>query len=125
MTEMRTPLRRVRGLGAAGGTEHFWLQRLTAVSNFFLILFFVGLVLTLQSGSYLDVRAVFANPLIAIVMALVMVSATVHMRLGMQVIIEDYVHGAAKMPLLILNTFFAVIIAVAALFAIVKMSFGV
>ena len=126
MSDMRTPLRRVRGLGAAGGgTDHFWQQRLTAIANVFLITFFVILVIALQNDVYPDVRAAFANPLVGIVMALVTVSATIHMRLGMQVIIEDYIHSELKLPLLILNTFFAVVIAGASLFAIVKMSFGV
>ena len=126
MSDMQTPLRRVRGLGAAGGgTDHFWQQRLTALANVFLITFFVILVIALQNEAYPDVRAAFANPLVGIAMVLVTVSAAIHMRLGMQVIIEDYVHGEAKLPLLILNTFFAVAIAGASLFAIVKMSFGV
>lgn len=126
MSDMRTPLRRVQGLGSArGGTDHFWQQRLTAIANLFLISFFVILVIALHNESYADVRAAFANPLVGIAMALVTVSAAVHMKIGMQVIIEDYVHGDAKVPLLILNTFFAVAVAGASLFAIVKMSFGV
>ncbi len=126
MSDMRTPLRRVRGLGAAGGgTNHFWQQRLTAIANVFLITFFVILVIALQNDAYPDVRAAFANPLVGIAMALVTVSAAIHMRLGMQVIIEDYIHGELKLLFLILNTFFAVVIAGASLFAIVKMSFGV
>ncbi|MBO0661456.1 succinate dehydrogenase, hydrophobic membrane anchor protein [Jiella sp. MQZ9-1] len=124
MSDFRTPLRRVRGMGAAGGTEHFWRQRLTAVANVFLITFFVILLLSLMNESYDGVRAAFANPFVGIAMALVVISATIHMQLGMQVILEDYVHGAAKMPLLILNTFFAIVVAAACLFAIVKMSFG-
>ena len=126
MSDMRTPLRRVRGLGAAGGgTDHFWQQRLTAIANVFLITFFVILVIALQNDAYPDVRAAFANPLVGIAMALVTVSAAIHMRLGMQVIIEDYIHGELKLLFLIFNTFFAVVIAGASLFAIVKMSFGV
>ncbi|MEC5289692.1 succinate dehydrogenase, hydrophobic membrane anchor protein [Aurantimonas sp. C2-6-R+9] len=126
MTDMRTPLRRVRGLGStASGTEHFWQQRLTAVANLFLISFFVILVIALHNESYADVRAAFANPLVGIAMALVTVSAAIHMKIGMQVIIEDYVHGGMKVLLVIFNTFFAVAIAGASLFAIVKMSFGV
>ncbi|MBP0618214.1 succinate dehydrogenase, hydrophobic membrane anchor protein [Jiella mangrovi] len=125
MSDFRTPLRRVRGLGSAGGTEHFWQQRLTALANVVLITFFVILLLTLMNESYEGVREAFANPFVGIVMALVVFSATLHMKLGMQVIIEDYVHGAAKLPLLILNTFFAIAVAAACLYAIVKMSFGV
>ncbi|TFF18263.1 succinate dehydrogenase, hydrophobic membrane anchor protein [Jiella endophytica] len=125
MSDFRTPLRRVRGLGPAGGTEHFWQQRLTAIANVFLITFFVILLLTLMNDSYEGVREAFANPFVGIAMGLVVISATIHMKLGMQVIIEDYVHGGAKLPLLILNTFFAIAVAAACLFAIVKMSFGV
>ncbi|UIJ72035.1 succinate dehydrogenase, hydrophobic membrane anchor protein [Aurantimonas sp. HBX-1] len=125
MQNFRTPLSRVRGLGSArDGTGHFWQQRLTAVANVVLITFFVILLVALQDASYLELRSAFANPLVGIAMALVTVSATIHMRLGMQVIIEDYVHGGAKLPLLILNTFFSVAVAGASLFAIVKMSFG-
>ncbi|WP_102960700.1 succinate dehydrogenase, hydrophobic membrane anchor protein [Mangrovicella endophytica] len=123
--DMMTPLRRVRGLGSAkAGTEHFWQQRLTAVSNFFLISFFIIFLIWLHDGTYADMRAAFANPLIGIGMALTMMSVTYHMRLGVQVVIEDYIHGDAKIPLLILNNFFAIAIAAASLFAIVKMSFG-
>ena len=125
MQDFKTPLGRVRGLGSAReGTGHFWQQRLTAIANIVLITFFIILLVSLHDASFVDVRLAFANPLVGIVMALVVVSATIHMRLGMQVIIEDYVHGAAKLPLLILNTFFAVVVAGASLFAIVKMSFG-
>ncbi|MAU99023.1 MAG: succinate dehydrogenase, hydrophobic membrane anchor protein [Fulvimarina sp.] len=125
MSDFRTPLRRVRGLGAGGGTEHFWRQRLTALSNAVLITVFVILLLTLMNDSYGEVRAAFANPFVGILMALMVVSATIHMKLGMQIIIEDYVHGGTKLPLLILNTFFAIAVAAACLYAIVKLSFGV
>ncbi|WAP70707.1 succinate dehydrogenase, hydrophobic membrane anchor protein [Jiella pelagia] len=125
MSDFRTPLRRVRGLGAGGGTEHFWRQRLTALSNAVLITVFVIILLTLMNDSYLDVRAAFGNPFVGIVMGLMVVSATIHMKLGMQIIIEDYVHGGTKLPLLILNTFFAIAVAAACLYAIVKLSFGV
>ncbi|NDV87528.1 succinate dehydrogenase, hydrophobic membrane anchor protein [Aurantimonas aggregata] len=125
MQNFKTPLGRVRGLGSAReGTGHFWQQRLTAIANIVLITFFVILLVSLHDASFVELRLAFANPLVGIAMALVTVSATIHMRLGMQVIIEDYVHGAAKLPLLILNTFFAVVVAGASLFAIVKMSFG-
>ncbi|WP_182085997.1 succinate dehydrogenase, hydrophobic membrane anchor protein [Aureimonas sp. ME7] len=123
--DMRTPLKRVRGYGAAGeGTGHFWLQRLTAIANLFLISFFVVLLIALHDEPYAGVVAAFGNPLVGLVMALVVIAVTVHMRLGMQTVIEDYVHGGARVVLVILNTFFAVLVASASLFAIVKMSFG-
>ncbi|EAS48405.1 succinate dehydrogenase hydrophobic membrane anchor, SdhD [Aurantimonas manganoxydans SI85-9A1] len=126
MTEMRTSLRRVRGLGSAHeGTGHFWQQRLSAISNLVLITGFVILLIVLHDQPYAEVRAALAHPLVGLLVALTVISFTYHMRLGMQVIIEDYVHGTTKLPLLILNNFFAIAIAVASLFAIARMSFGV
>ncbi|KTQ84628.1 succinate dehydrogenase [Aureimonas ureilytica] len=123
--DMRTPLKRVRGSGATGeGTGHFWLQRLTAVANLFLIAFFIVLLISLHDEGYDTVRAALANPIVGLVMALVVVVPCIHMRLGMQTIIEDYFHGALKLPLIILNTFFAFLVGAAAVFAIIKMSFG-
>lgn len=123
--DMRTPLGRVRGLGSAReGTGHFWLQRLTAVANVFLIVFFVILVLRLSTGTLADVRAAFANPLVGLAMAGVVISAIVHMRLGMQTIIEDYLHGGIRIVAVLASTFFSVAIALACLIAIVRLSFG-
>ncbi|WP_062011740.1 succinate dehydrogenase, hydrophobic membrane anchor protein [Aureimonas sp. AU4] len=123
--DMRTPLGRVRGLGSAReGTGHFWLQRLTAVANLFLISFFLVLLIALHDEPYEVVRNSFRNPFVGLLTALVVVSAAVHMRLGMQTIIEDYFHGAARVPLVILNTFFAILVAALSVFAIVQMSLG-
>ncbi len=92
--DMRTPLGKVRGLGSAKeGTGHFWYQRLSAVALVPLALFFIGLVISLHGASYAEARAALSHPFTAIVMALFVVSGVYHMRLGMQVVIEDYVHG--------------------------------
>ena len=125
-SQLRTPLARVRGLGSAKtGTEHFWLQRLTAAANVLLTLGAVFVVLKLVGKDYAAARAVLANPLASILLLLLVVSATIHMRLGMQVIIEDYVHGeGAKIGLLLANTFFSIAIAAACGFAALKLGFG-
>ncbi|HEV2506582.1 MAG TPA: succinate dehydrogenase, hydrophobic membrane anchor protein [Mesorhizobium sp.] len=125
-SEMRTALKKVRGLGSAReGTMHFWRQRLTAVANVPLLLFFVGFLIAINGASYEDVRAALANPLVALVLILVLVSGLVHMRLGMQVVIEDYVTSEGrKLSVLILNTFFTVAVGVVSIFALLKLAFG-
>ena len=122
---MRTPLSRVRGLGSAkGGTKHFWHQRLTALANIPLMFFFIWTFVSLHGASHAETVAYLSSPLVAIIMLLVLGSAIFHMMLGMQIIIEDYVHGAAGKALLIANIFFAIFMAAACGFAVLKISFG-
>jgi succinate dehydrogenase / fumarate reductase, membrane anchor subunit len=124
---MRTPLRQVRGLGSAkSGTEPFWHQRLTAMANIPLTIGFVVVVASLMGRNHAAVVQILGSPLVAVLMLLFILSASIHMRIGMQVIIEDYVHDDfAKFALLIANTFFAVVVALTSAFAILKLSFGV
>ncbi len=126
INELRTPLSKVRGLGSAKeGTDHFWRQRLTAIANVPLILFFLWTVISLNGASHKDVVAHLSSPIVAIVMLLVIISGIVHMKLGMQTIIEDYVHSdRTKIALLILNIFFAFTMGLGACFAILKLAFG-
>ena len=123
---MRTPLARVKGLGASGhGVEHWWIHRMTAVSNVPLIIAFVIIVAALAGSSYEQAIAIVSHPLVAILLLLAVISVTNHMRLGMQTVIEDYVHDKGwKIMVVIANNFYAVIIAVACLFAILKVSLG-
>lgn len=125
MNDMRTPLSRVRGMGSAKeGTEHFWRQRLTAIANIPLMLYFVWVMVQLIGASYEEVVACFAKPSVTIIFLMIFGSAFYHMKLGMQVVIEDYVHGFAGKLALIANTFFCIAMAAACGFAILKLGFG-
>lgn len=126
MSSMRTPLKNVRHLGSAKeGADHFWMQRLTGVANLILSCFLVWLVVRLAGADYATVRASLQAPWIALPLLLLILSATVHMRLGMQVIIEDYVSSEGrKIALLMLNTFFAIFVGAASILAVLKLTFG-
>jgi succinate dehydrogenase / fumarate reductase membrane anchor subunit len=123
---MATPLKRVRGLGAAHrGTETFWRQRVTAFANIPLVIFLILAVVSHIGSSYDDVRAYLAHPIVALVMLALIVSAAIHLRIGLKEIIEDYVHAEGlKVASIVLATFFAYGVGLAALFAIVKISLG-
>lgn len=123
---MRTSRRRVDGLGSArSGTGHFWTQRVTALANIPLVLAFLFVIVSVAGESHSDVVATLGSPPIAIILLLTLLSTTIHMRIGMQVIIEDYVHAeGAKVLALIGNTFFCVAVGLAGAFAILKISFG-
>jgi succinate dehydrogenase membrane anchor subunit len=127
MKSMRTPLGRVRGLGSAkSGTEDFWRQRLTAMANIPLVIAGVVIVISLVGRNHAAAAQILGSPLIAILMLLFVLSVTYHMRIGMQVIIEDYVHEEkSKLALIVLNTFYAITVALVAAFAILKLAFGV
>jgi succinate dehydrogenase / fumarate reductase membrane anchor subunit len=123
---MTTPLKRARGLGSAHeGPGHFIKQRITAAANLILFSFAVGLIAKLAGADFATVKATLGHPVVAIALIALIVSMTVHMRIGMQIIVEDYVQGeGAKMLLLLGNTFFAAAIAVVSIFAVLKLSFG-
>jgi succinate dehydrogenase / fumarate reductase membrane anchor subunit len=119
---MRTPLARVRGLGSAkSGTAHFWHQRLTGLANVVLAIGLVTIVLMLIGKPYAEAIRVISHPLASLILLAGVISAAVHMRIGMQVIIEDYVHGEGlKLLALLANSFFAFAFALSAVYAILK-----
>ncbi|MDE2444937.1 MAG: succinate dehydrogenase, hydrophobic membrane anchor protein [Alphaproteobacteria bacterium] len=123
---MRSELSKVRGLGSAkSGTEHFWQQRVTAIANVPLVIFVVWFVIAHLGAKRADVVASIQHPLTAIVLILAMASILWHMRLGLQIVIEDYVHAPAlKLACLLANIFFATGLFAVSAYAILKMSFG-
>lgn len=126
-TSMRTPLGRVRGLGAAhSGTHHFWHQRITAVAGVPLVIAALVIAIALLGRSHAAVVQILGSPLVAIIMLLFIMNIVYHMWIGMQEIIVDYVHeDKLKLATLLANTFFCFAIGFASAFAILKLSFGV
>jgi succinate dehydrogenase / fumarate reductase membrane anchor subunit len=126
-TSMRTPLGRVRGLGAAhSGTQHFWQQRITAVAGVPLVIAALVIAIALLGRSHAAVVQILGSPLVAIIMLLFIINIVYHMWIGMQEIIVDYVHeDKLKLATLLANTFFCFAIGFASAFAILKLSFGV
>jgi succinate dehydrogenase membrane anchor subunit len=122
----RTPLAKVRGLGSAKeGTDHFWKQRLTAVSNLILVCILIWLLVNLAGADYATVKKTLARPQNAIALLLLILSGVMHMRLGMQTIIEDYVHSEGrKVMALMLNSFFTMLVGLTCVYAVLKLSFG-
>jgi succinate dehydrogenase / fumarate reductase, membrane anchor subunit len=120
---MKTPLKKVRGLGSAkAGTEHFWHQRLTALANVPLLVFLVWFVVAHLGATRADMLTSLKNPLVSV---LTLLSVTWHMRLGLQVVIEDYVASEPrKLAALLLNTFLAIVLFASGSFSILKMGFG-
>jgi succinate dehydrogenase / fumarate reductase, membrane anchor subunit len=123
---MATALRKVRGSGAAHrGTETFWRQRLTAFANIPLTIFVILSIVTHVGADYAEARLYLARPLVALLMLAFVISASIHMRIGLKEIIEDYVHAeGARMLAIVLVTFFAAAICLACGFAILKISLG-
>lgn len=123
---IRTPLGRARGLGAAkDGTHHWWVQRVTAVALLPLCIFFLCSIDRLVTADHAALLAWLSSPVTAVALLLFIGAAFYHAALGVQVIIEDYVHGeGCKFACLLLNKLFFVFAGVAAAFAVVRLNFG-
>ena len=124
---IRTPLARVRSLGPShSGTGDFWRQRLTAVAMVLLILPLIVVVMMLLGRNQAGAAQILGSPLVAIIMLLFIIASAWHMKIGMQVVIEDYVHGEmVKLAAIMANNFFSVAVALASIYAILKLSSGV
>jgi len=123
---LRTDLGKVRGLGSAKeGTQHWWAQRLTAIALIPLVLWFVASVAGLAGADIGPVRAWIAQPVTAVLLVVLIGVTFHHMQLGLQVVIEDYVHAEwLKITGIILVKFAAVLLAAAAAFAVLKIAFA-
>ena len=124
---MRTPLGRVRALGAShSGTTDFWRQRVTAIALVILIVPVIAVVMMLLGRNQAGAAQILGSPAVAIVMLLFIIASCWHMKIGMQVVIEDYVHGEKlKLASIMANNFFSAVVALASIYAILKLSSGV
>lgn len=124
--DMRTPLGKVRGLGSAkSGTDHFWRVRTTSVALVPLMLFYIVFLVLYAGKPYADVVSALANPFVATINALTIIASVVHMRLGMEEVIQDYIHSEVlKIALMILNASFAVVIGGLCLVSALKIAFA-
>ena len=122
----QTSLKHARGFGSGkSGTTHFWQQRVTGVAALLLSLVYVVLLVKLQGDDYAAVMATLGNPFVAVLMIAFLGVSVWHMKIGMQVIIEDYVHHEIlKILAVMANTFFAIAVGAACAFALLKISFG-
>ena len=124
---MRTPLARVRALGSShSGTSDFWRQRLTAVAMTLLIVPVIVVVLMLLGSNQAGAKQIFSSVPIAIIMLLFIFASAWHMKIGMQVVIEDYIHNEKlKLASVMANNFFCIAVTFASTYAILKLSSGV
>jgi succinate dehydrogenase / fumarate reductase membrane anchor subunit len=124
---MRTPLGRVRSLGSAkSGTGDFWRQRVTAVATMLLTLPVIVIIMMLMGRNHAGAANILGQPGVAVILALFVIASSWHMKIGMQVVIEDYVHDEKlKLVSIIANNFFSIAVGLTSIYALVKLSSGV
>jgi succinate dehydrogenase / fumarate reductase membrane anchor subunit len=126
-TSVRTPLARVRGLGSAkSGTSDFFRQRVTAVAMVLLFVPVIVVILSLLGRNQAGAAQILGSPLVAVLMILFIIASVWHMKIGMQVVLEDYVNDEKiKLATIIANNFFCAAVGLASIYAIIKLSSGV
>jgi succinate dehydrogenase / fumarate reductase, membrane anchor subunit len=124
--KMRTPLKNVRRLGSAKeGADHFWTQRVSAIANLSLVPILLMFAFSIGGSDYVAIKRTLTHPVVAVLLVLFIASSLIHMRLGMQTIIEDYVRrDRQKVPMLMMNTFFSIFIGAICVWAMMKLNFG-
>jgi succinate dehydrogenase / fumarate reductase, membrane anchor subunit len=125
-SDLRTPLSRARGLGSARqGVHHWWAQRITAVALIPLVAWFAISLIMMSGADYFVVRAWIGSPVVMVLLTLTIVIGLHHGQLGMQEVVEDYVHSEGlKLALIVLLRFTAVFFGLAAIVAILRIGFG-
>lgn len=125
MSDLRTPLARPRLGSARDGLKHWWAQRLTAIALIPLIVWFAISLVMLSGADYAVARAWIGSPLVMVLLILTIVVGLHHGQLGLQVVIEDYIHGDGwKLALIVAVRFVAVIFGLAAVVSILRIGFG-
>ena len=126
-TSIRTPLSRVRGLGSAkSGTSDFFRQRVTAIAMVLLFVPVIVIIMSLLGRNQAGAAQILGSLPIAVILLLFIAASAWHMKIGMQVVIEDYVHNEKlKLTAIMLNNFFSIAVALASTYAILKLSSGV
>jgi succinate dehydrogenase / fumarate reductase membrane anchor subunit len=124
--DLRTPLARARGLGSAkAGLHHWWAQRLTAIALIPLVVWFAISLVMMSGADYDIVRAWIGSPLVMVLLILTIAVGLHHGQLGLQVVVEDYVHSDGwKLVLIVAIRFIAVLFGLAAIVAILRIGFG-
>ena len=125
-SDLRTPLARARGLGSAReGVHHWWAQRLTAIALIPLVVWFAISLVMMSGADYGAVRAWIGSPMVMVLLILTIAIGLHHGQLGLQVVIEDYVHGdGSKLALIVAVRFIAVLFGLAAVVAVLRIGFG-
>jgi succinate dehydrogenase / fumarate reductase, membrane anchor subunit len=123
-SSLRSPLGVARGLGSAkDGTAHWWAHRLTAIALVPLTIWFVASLAALAGAPYHDFRAWVGQPLVAVFLLVLLGTGFYHLKLGLQVVIEDYIHGeGAKLGATIAVNFATVLVAIACIFSVLKIA---